>query len=221
MIIEMISKAIFLDILGVYLFCLYLSNGKQDRQVQTRKIYSNKMDLFLDALAYLALFVPLVYIFTPWLEFANYRLPLWFSLAGVLLFIIALLLIGKARSMIGHNILSRMEIREKQTLVSEGLYQFIRHPVYAGFWLCCIAQPLLLHNWIAGFAILATFVPFYCVQVPREEQMLLGHFGEAYRKDMDRTGRIFPRITLRLLRDGGVKRQNTMSFAKVNNGNPK
>ena len=221
MIIEMISKAIFLDILAICLFCLYLSNGRQGRQIQTRKLRSNKMDLFLDVLVYLALFVPLVYIFTPWLEFANYRLPLWFSMAGVLLFLIALLLIGKAHSILGRNISIRMEIREKQKLVGDGLYHYIRHPIYTGFWLCCIAQPLLLHNWIAGFVLLATFVPFYCVQVLPEEKMLLGHFGETYRKYKDRTGRIFPKRTLRLLRENVIKRQNAMNLAKVNNGNQK
>ena len=159
--------------------------------------------------------------FTPWLEFANYRLPLWFSMAGVLLFLAALLLIGKAHFTIRHNISFRLEILEKQTLVSDGLYHYIRHPFYAGFWLWCIAQPLLLHNWIAGFAMLAAFVPLYYVRVPREEQMLLGYFGEIYRKYMDQTGRTFPRIKLRLPGDGMVERQNAMNLTKVNNGNQK
>ena len=221
MIIEIISKAIFLDILAIYLFCLYISNSRQPRQIQTRKLHSNKMDLFLDALTDLAQFVPLVYIFTPWLDFADYRLPVWFSVAGVLLFIVALLLIGKAHSTIGHNFSPRMEIREKQTLVSDGVYHYIRHPIYTGFWLWGIAQPLLLHNWIAGFALLVTFVPLYWVRVPREEQMLLVHFGEAYRKYMEQTGRVFPRIKHRLPGAGMAERQNVMKLAKANNGNQK
>lgn len=127
----MISKAIFLDVLAVYLFFLYISNGRQPRPVQTRKLHFNRMDLFLSALSDLPLLISLVYIFTPWLDFADYRLPLWFSVTGVLLFIVALLLIGKAHSTIGHNFSPRMEIGDKQTLVSDGVYHYIRHPIYA------------------------------------------------------------------------------------------
>ena len=217
----MISKAIYLDVLAVYLFFLYFSNSRQPRQVQIRKLHSTHMDLFLDRLTDSAQFVPLVYIFTPWLEFADYRLPLWVSLTGVLLFIVALLLIGKAHSTLGHNFSHRIEIREKQTLVREGVYHYIRHPIYAGFWLWCIAQPLLLHNWIAGFAMLATFVPLYFIRVHREEQMLLAHFGETYRIYMEQTGRVFPLIKHRLPRAGMSERHNVMKLAKANNGNQK
>ena len=194
MIIEMISKAIFLDVLAVYVFSRCISHNGQPRQMQTGKLHSNNVDLFLDALTDLAQIVPLVYIFTPWLDFADYHLSSWFSLVGVLLFIVALWLLGKAHSTIGHYFSHQTEMGDKQTLVSQGIYHYFRHPIYAGFWLWSIAQPLLLHNWIAGLAMLVTFLPLYFVRVPREEQMLLGLFGETYRKYMEQTGRIFPRI---------------------------
>ena len=208
MIIEMLTKAIFLDVLAIYGFCLYISKNRQPKQMQTKKLYLNKEDMYLDELTDLVQIIPLVYIFTPWLDFADYHLPLWSSVVGILLLIVALWLLGKARSTIGHNFSPRMEIGDKQTLVSRGVYQYIRHPMYAGFWLWGIAQPLLLHNWIAGFAMLATFVPLYWARMPREEQMLLGHFGEAYRKYMEQTGRVFPRIKLTLQGAGAVESGN-------------
>jgi protein-S-isoprenylcysteine O-methyltransferase Ste14 len=48
-------------------------------------------------------------------------------------------------------------------------------------WLWVIAQPLLLHNWIAGLGGLKLFLPIYLVRVPREEQMMIDQFGEAFR----------------------------------------
>ena len=74
------------------------------------------------------------------------------------------------------------------------MFRRIRHPIYAGMWLWASAQPLLLQNWIAGFAFLVLFTPLYLLRVPREEQMMLDHFGEDYRRYLARTGRVLPRL---------------------------
>ena len=66
--------------------------------------------------------------------------------------------------------------------------------MYAAHWLWGIAQVLLLQNWIAGLSMLVTVLPLYLVRVPREERMLLEHFGEAYQEYTRRTGRIMPRF---------------------------
>jgi protein-S-isoprenylcysteine O-methyltransferase Ste14 len=205
---ELLSKGIFLDVLTVYLFSLYISNKKQPSQIQTRKLHSNKKDLFLDALIDLSQIVPLVYIITSWLDFADYHLSYWFSLVAIIFFIVALGLLGKAYSTLGHNLSPRMEVRDKQSLVSHGIYHYIRHPISAGFWLWGIAQRLLLHNWIVGFATLATFLPLYFVRVSREEQTSIAHFGEAYRKYIEQTGRVYPRIKHGLLGSGTVESEN-------------
>ena len=68
------------------------------------------------------------------------------------------------------------------------------HPMYASQWLWSVAQPLLLQNWIAGWSGLLLFLPLYLSRVPREEQMMLVQFGEAYRAYMRRTGRVIPRL---------------------------
>jgi protein-S-isoprenylcysteine O-methyltransferase Ste14 len=53
---------------------------------------------------------------------------------------------------------------------------------------------LFAANWIVGWAGLALFLPLYVLRVPREEQMMLEQFGEAYREYMDRTGHVVPRL---------------------------
>jgi protein-S-isoprenylcysteine O-methyltransferase Ste14 len=61
-------------------------------------------------------------------------------------------------------------------------------------WLWGMAQTLLLQNWIAGWAGLVLFLPMYVSRVPREEQLMMEQFGEAYREYVKRTGRIVPRL---------------------------
>lgn len=78
-------------------------------------------------------------------------------------------------------------------LITNGVYHFIRHPIYAGIWLWALAQPFLIPNWIAGFAMMIAFLPLYLIRMPREEQMMLDHFGDAYRRYMQQTGRLIPK----------------------------
>jgi len=87
-----------------------------------------------------------------------------------------------------------LKIRSEHTLVTSGVYRHIRHPMYAAHLLWAIAQALLLSNWLAGWALLVTFVPLYLVRAPREEHMMLEHFGEEYREYMSRTGGLIPRL---------------------------
>lgn len=80
-------------------------------------------------------------------------------------------------------------------LVETGVYRYIRHPMYAAFWLWGIAQVLLLHNWICGMSYLVSFLPMYLLRVPQEEQMMIDTFGEQYQEYTTRTGRVIPKIS--------------------------
>jgi protein-S-isoprenylcysteine O-methyltransferase Ste14 len=144
------------------------------------------------------LFIPLIYCFTPWLRFADYRWPASAKARagsiGAALLAAALWLFWRSHHDLGANWSPSLEINDRQTLVTRGVYRTIRHPMYASQWLWNIAQTLLLHNWVAGFAGLAAFLPLYLVRTPREEQMMTEHFGDAYRAYSTRTGRVVPRL---------------------------
>jgi protein-S-isoprenylcysteine O-methyltransferase Ste14 len=147
------------------------------------------------AVFFLGMFVlPVLYVTTPWLSFANYRLPDWAAGPGVGLVAGALYLFWRSHVDLGRNWSPTLELREGHTLVSGGIYRHIRHPMYASQWLFAFAQPLLLQNWIAGLSGLICFLPFYAVRVPREERIMLDSFGDEYRAYLRRTGRILPRL---------------------------
>jgi len=78
--------------------------------------------------------------------------------------------------------------------VTDGIYKFIRHPIYAAHILWGIAGVLLLHNWIVGWSGLILFVLVYLLRVPHEEKLMLDKFGDAYQEYMQTTGRIIPRF---------------------------
>jgi protein-S-isoprenylcysteine O-methyltransferase Ste14 len=144
------------------------------------------------------LLVPTIYALTPWLDRADYRLsPVAERRAGglgAIFLVLSLLLFWRSHADLGRNWSPSLQLREGHELVTEGVYRSIRHPMYASQWVWGVAQALLLRNWISGWSGLVLFAPLYLSRVPREEQMMLDQYGEAYRAYMDRTGRVFPRF---------------------------
>jgi protein-S-isoprenylcysteine O-methyltransferase Ste14 len=152
----------------------------------------------LAALAVGIFLLPLVDSLTSWLRFADYRWPPAAKARagglGTLLLAAAIWLFWRAHRDLGANWSPSLEIGAQHTLVTEGIYRTIRHPMYASQFVWSLAQALLLPNWIAGLAGLASFLPLYLARVPREERMMLDHFGDDYRAYAAQTGRIVPRL---------------------------
>lgn len=161
------------------------------------------VERFLLFLVFLGMQVlPLIYLFTPWLGFANYAFSGWLSRlmgwAGAGVFVVALWLLWQSHADLGRNFSPGLEIRDEPRLATEGVFRRIRHPMYTAHVLWSIAQLLLLQNWLAGPAMLVTQIPFYLYRIPREERLLVQAFGDEYRRYMLHTNRLLPRISLNI-----------------------
>lgn len=142
--------------------------------------------------------LPGVYGLTSWLDFADYNwAPATQAIVGSMGTVFlgaAIWLFWRSHRDLGANWSPFLEIGDQQRLITHGVYRAIRHPMYASQLLYGVAQALLLHNWIAGCAGLVVFLLLYLVIVPREERMMLAHFGDEYRAYCEQTGRIVPRL---------------------------
>jgi len=165
---------------------------KQEKMSEQNVSTQEKVILFLLLIGMFIL--PLIYSASSWLDFASYSLPAWAGWLGVALLLGALFVFWRAHADLGLNWSPSLEIREKHELITKGIYGIIRHPMYASQWLWVIAQPLLLQNWVAGFANLLIFIPFYMLRVQAEEQMMINKFGDQYRDYMKRTGGVLPKM---------------------------
>ena len=139
-----------------------------------------------------SLLLPVLYLFTPWLRFADYRLPAFVPWAGAVVMLVSLWLFWRSHADLGRQWSISLEVREDHRLITHGVYRSIRHPMYLAIWLWSLAQVLLLENWLAGASALVSFAPLYFLRTPREERLMCETFGEEYREYMGRTGRILP-----------------------------
>jgi protein-S-isoprenylcysteine O-methyltransferase Ste14 len=172
---------------------------RQRRHVRKADQRITRAERGLFAALSLAVFaLPALYSLTPWLARADYPLSRRAKAAawrvGALPLAAAVWLFWRAHRDLGTNWSPSLEIGAQHTLTTNGIYRTIRHPMYASQLLWGIAQALLLPNWIAGLGGLVTFLLLYGVRIPREEQMMRDHFGDAYRAYSAQTGRIVPRL---------------------------
>jgi protein-S-isoprenylcysteine O-methyltransferase Ste14 len=139
--------------------------------------------------------LPVGSIVTPFLEFADYSLhPAAFWL-GVLCELAGLWLFFRSHADLGSNWSMTLELRGEHTLVTDGVYRRIRHPMYAAMFLLFVAQALLLPNWLAGPVSAAlTLLATLAIRLGPEEQMMLARFGEEYARYQQRTKRIVPGV---------------------------
>jgi protein-S-isoprenylcysteine O-methyltransferase Ste14 len=76
-------------------------------------------------------------------------------------------------------------------LVTAGLYQLCRNPIFLGMFVTLAGLVVLLPTWISAAVFVGTIV---CIrhQVLAEEAYLTSTYGEAYQKYAGRVGRFLP-----------------------------
>jgi protein-S-isoprenylcysteine O-methyltransferase Ste14 len=170
----------------------HLRRARKTPVAQSRVLMREKL---LMTIAFIGMFlVPLVYVLSGQPEFAAYAFHPMQAWLGTLVLIGAMALLYRTHRDLGRVWSITLEIRNQHTLVTRGIYETLRHPMYSAHWLWVISQALLLPNWIAGFSGLVGFGVLFFGRVGREERMMLETFGDEYRAYMARTHRLIPGI---------------------------
>jgi protein-S-isoprenylcysteine O-methyltransferase Ste14 len=89
----------------------------------------------------------------------------------------------------------------KKGAVTGGLYKYIRHPQYSAFIVSSFGMLLLWPRYMVLIGFVSMLFIYYFLALA-EERECLEKFGESYASYMRKTGRFFPRIEERPVRDG-------------------
>jgi protein-S-isoprenylcysteine O-methyltransferase Ste14 len=129
-----------------------------------------------------------------WLAFASLSFPLWARWAGIALALSGFALLQWAQVTLGKSWSDTPRMLKEQTLITNGPYHFIRHPIYTAFVLIFGSILLISANWFMGLAWLGMTVLEVASRIGFEESLMLEYFGDQYREYMKRTGQILPRL---------------------------
>lgn len=152
------------------------------------------IDLVTIAISVLGMAMPFLYIFSGLFNFADYHTPPWSKVLGCLLLCSSAYILWLSHKTLGRYWTPLPALVSNHCLVRTGIYKYIRHPMYAAHIIWGIAQPLVLTNYIVGFSMIVSILPFYLVRVRQEEKLLLMAFGAEYANYMKRTGRLIPKF---------------------------
>ena len=126
-----------------------------------------------------------------WMAWSSLRLPEWLRWTGVGVGVIAGVLIVWTFRTLGKNLTDTVVTRKEHTLVTNGPYRWVRHPMYTTFFVQGLASLLVSANWVIGGSLLCQGIVAPS-RVGEEEALMIEEFGDQYRAYMERTGRFLP-----------------------------
>lgn len=74
----------------------------------------------------------------------------------------------------------------KHVLVVNGIYKFVRHPSYMGWFMWSVGSQMVLGNFISFFLFTVASYKFFQERIPEEEETLIEKFGSEYLEYMKR-----------------------------------
>ena len=187
-----IAKAIYV-VLAVGWYAIRLPHELRARRTPVIRSARGFREIALLLFGFLCMgILPFVYVATGFPRFADYPFNPLQAWLGLLVTVVALAMFHLTHQSLGRNWSVSLDVRKDHRLITEGVYRYVRHPMYTAFWLWVVAQALLLPNWVAGLSGLIGFGTLYLLRVGQEEQLMLDTFGESYRAYMTRTKRLIP-----------------------------
>lgn len=163
---------LFMGVLFVPMFCagvvMMLKNPEllKKRLIAKEKQKEQSAVIKLSGLVFIAGFV----LCGLEVRFGWYKLPLWVTILGTVIFLFAYILYAEVLR--ENTYLSRtIEVQKDQKVIDTGLYGIVRHPMYAAVVLLFLSIPLVLGSLYA-FIIFFAFPFILAIRIKHEEEFL-------------------------------------------------
>lgn len=93
-----------------------------------------------------------------------------------------------------HNFTHRVSYTKKKNheLVTDGVYKYLRHPSYTGFFYYSVFSMIMIGNFISALLFFIALSKFFRDRIEDEEEQLFMFFPGKYRKYYEKTYTFIP-----------------------------
>ncbi len=138
---------------------------------------------------------PLAYVINPdWLAWSFFPRSAALGWLGAVLTVLGVIGLSWVTASLDTNFHTSLVVRDEHTLITSGLYRWIRHPMYTVILVMFVGWLLLIGSWFVGVATVVFVAVIMLMRTRREEAMMIERFGDEYRAYMGQTGRFLPRF---------------------------
>lgn len=184
---EIIYKIIFVVFL-ILMTCIRMPHNMKYKKTEKYLSKKEKREKLLVALNGISMMlVPLIYVFTSWLDFFKMNLPDWIRIIGIVIIFLGLIFFWWIHKTLGENWSPVLEILKGHKLITKGPYKYVRHPMYTLFYILAIGLLLLVSNWFVGLFAFLSWHLLYVIRISSEEKMMLEQFGIKWENYCKRT----------------------------------
>ena len=127
------------------------------------------------------------------MAWTHFPLPPWIQWIGLLPTVFGMAIELATQLSLGRNYSTTVHIGSEQTLVTNGPYRYMRHPMYTALLTVGIGLGLMSASWyfLLPFILTAIVIMF---RIPHEEAAMIEKFGDQYLQYAQSTGRLLPRL---------------------------
>ncbi|MFC1555005.1 methyltransferase family protein [candidate division KSB1 bacterium] len=115
------------------------------------------------------------------------------KIVGLVLCVIGFTVVLVALCTLKHSYSSTLVIKEDHQLITNGIYRFIRHPIYFGVIIVCFAVPVYAFS-LYGFIVMSALIPLGLNRIRMEEELLTEEYGDVYRAYKKTSRKLIPFI---------------------------
>ena len=108
-------------------------------------------------------YIPGIWIVTGFPEQFDYQPNLILTVIGIVILLASLRLFRLTHKALGKMWSHSLDLREDHKLVTTGIYNQVRHPMYSAFWLWAVGAAFLIPNWVAGLSGIVGFGTLYFI----------------------------------------------------------
>jgi protein-S-isoprenylcysteine O-methyltransferase Ste14 len=124
-------------------------------------------------------------------------------LIGVLAVITGTVINIAGRMQLKGNWANHIKIYEDHSLITNGMYSYVRHPLYSSIILMLYGGAVIYSSWLATVLVTAVFIPAMVYRAKQEEELLSKEFPE-YEKYQQQVGLFFPKHLRRGYKHEGI-----------------